>query len=46
MNISLDFIFGFSIGFGIADAETLATAGIQWGFHIDVGIVRIICYKE
>lgn len=41
-------IYGFQLGFEIADNETKEMAGINWGLTIDLGFFRFVftTYKD
>ncbi len=42
MNLDFQSIFGFQIGFEIADKETCEMSEINWGLSIELGIVRVV----
>jgi hypothetical protein len=42
MMVDFQSIFGFSVGFEIADQETRELAEINWGLSIDLGIFRVV----
>jgi hypothetical protein len=45
MVIDLQFIFGALLGIEFAEREELEESGIEWGFHIDLLILRLVVFK-
>lgn len=42
INVDLSFISGVMFGFELADDETCEEQDINWGFILDLGIIRIL----
>jgi hypothetical protein len=42
MNVDFQSIYGFQVGFEIADTETCEMTEISWGLSIDLGFVRMV----
>jgi hypothetical protein len=42
MNVDMQSIYGFQVGFEIADKDTLETFNLPWGFTLELGVVRFV----
>lgn len=45
MSIDVQSVFGFQIGFEIADKEVCEEASMKWGVSVELGFFRLVFSK-